>query len=268
MTSPRIGLAFSSLAILGSLILATGPATAEPILGTGLIRIDGTWATVKTLPNGSTVLTLNKEASGQWMGEIGRSLVPGVRDIDDRRLVSAWNELGHASGSGVQSTLTWNSVNNFESVELSDPSMTPRGHLRFVVDAEPSLPARMENVSVNISRSGATQARSYPLSITYAFTASTSARTYLQYAYVAEVSLNGSGVDCYEYTLLQSSPYATLPASVECGSVSFANTTSSMNLPNPNQSGDVLFNSTITTSGSPFPFTAVIASWTETGSPA
>jgi hypothetical protein len=268
MKSTRIGLVFSSIAILGSLIAATGPATAEPVLGTGLIRIDGDWANVKTLSNGSTVLTLNKEASGQWMGEIGRSLVPGVRDIDDRRLVSAWNEVGHANGSGVEATVTWNSVKNFDRVALSDPSMTPRGHLRFVVDANPALPARMENISVNITRSDAAQARSYPLSITYAFTASTSARTYLQYAYVAEVTLNGSGVNCYEYTLLQSAPNATLPASVACGSATFANSTSSMNLPNSNQSGDVFFNSTITASGSPFAFAAVIASWTETGSPA
>jgi len=56
------------------------------------------------------------------MGEIGRSLIPVVRDIDDRNLVQAWSAVGHGSHVDVESTC--------------------------------ELPARMEQTSVNISRAG------------------------------------------------------------------------------------------------------------------
>lgn len=69
----------------------------------------------QTLSTGVTILTLDKEASGQWMGEIGRSLLPVVRDI-------------------------------------GDPRMTPRGHLGFVVESGSELPLRLEKVSINITR--------------------------------------------------------------------------------------------------------------------
>lgn len=266
MKSSRIGLVVSSFAILGSLITGAGPASAEPNLGTGLIRFDGTWATVKTLTDGSTVLTLNKEATGQWMGEIGRSLVPVVRDIDDRRLVSAWNQVGHKSGFGVDATMTWNSLADFARVDLSDPSMTPRGHLRFVVDPDTELPARMENVSVNIARSDAIQTRSFPVNVNYALTATASASTSLQFAYVASVSLINSGMRCYEYTLSQQVPNSTLPANIACGSVAFTSSTSTMGLPTPSQTGHVFFSSTLSVSGSPFVFSGVIATWSVNGS--
>ena len=266
MNSRRIGSVVSVFAILGSLIAGAVPASAAPILGTGLIRIDGSWATVKTLSNGSTVLTLDKEASGQWMGEIGRSLVAGVRDIDDRGVVSSWEEVGYKSGVDIDATVTWNSLTNYERVDLRDPSMTPRGHLRFVVDADQVLPARMENVSVNIARSDSSKTRAFPVNDTYSLTATVSAQTDVPSADIAEVALKNMGTICYEYDLTQINLSASLPASLSCGSVSLTNSTSSMSLPGSFQAGNAVFFSTIVASGSSFTFSAVIATWTESGS--
>ncbi len=152
MKSLRSRLLFSVLGLIGFLGLGIVPAQAQPVLGTGLIRFDADWATVKTLPTGVTVLTLDKESSGQWMGEIGGSLEPVVRNIDDRNLVKAWDMVGHPSDAGVESTLTWNSTQNYQLVKLSAPSLTPRGHLRFVIEPGTDLPVRIEQVSVNITR--------------------------------------------------------------------------------------------------------------------
>gem|GEM_PF-1139486 len=272
MTRHRRGSLTSRLFIVAaaavSLLLVGGvPSQATPVVGTGLIRMDGTWATVKTLPSGSTVLTLNKEASGQWMGEVGQSRVPVVRDIKDKHLVDIWHKVGHASGVGVDATLTWGSAGNFELVTVSDPSITPRGHLRFVVEADPELPARMENISVNITRSDAPKLRAYPMSISFPLTANVDADTRLQFAYVAEVSLLNVGDNCYEYTLTQSAPYGVFPSTISCtDSLTFTSTTSTMLLPTPTAMGQVFFSSTMSASGSPFVYSGVIAQWAETGS--
>jgi len=103
------------------------PAHAALVLGPCLIRIDANWASVKTLPTGVIILTLGKEASGQWMGEIGSSMAPVVRNTNDGNLVKAWNLVGHTSDAGVESTLAWNSTQNYQLIEISSSSMTPRG---------------------------------------------------------------------------------------------------------------------------------------------
>lgn len=266
MTFHRVGLIASVVAISGSLFAGSATAHAAPIVGTGLIRFDATWATVKTLSDGTSVITLNKEASGEWMGEIGRSLVPGVRDLDDRDLVTVWENVGHRSGVGVDATVTWDSLAHAERVELSDPRLTPRGHLRFVVDADQELPARISNVTLNLARASGISARSFPLNETYSFTATTTATTTIPIPLNSQIAIRDSGLTCYEYTLIQSAPSLTLPASLTCNSVVFNNSTSSMSVPSPTEEGDVIFQSTITASGDSFQFSAIIASWSQSGS--
>lgn len=266
MIITRVGLIASIVAISASFFAGSATAHAAPVLGTGLMRVDANWATVKTLADGTSVITLNKEASGQWMGEIGRSLVPGVRDIDDRDLVTVWENVGHKNGVGVDATVTWDALAHAERVELSDPTLTPRGHLRFVVDANQELPARMSDVTLNLARAEGLKARSFPLNETYSFTATTTAATTIPIPLNSQVAIRDSGSTCYEYTLLQSVPSITLPANVTCNAVVLSNSTSSMSIPSPTKEGSVFFQSTITASGSTFPFAAVIASWSQSGS--
>lgn len=259
--------------LIGILGMGIAPAHSTPSLGTGLIRLDANWATVKTLTSGETVLTLDKEASGQWMGEVGDSLVPVVRDIDDRNLVKAWDALGHDSGVGVESTLTWSSANNFQLVQLGEPTLTPRGHLRFVLEsAEDSsaseLPVRLEKVSVNITRAHSLQNRSFPVNQSFYITATAALQTTNVYAYVATVNFSNAGPNCYSATLIQQAPLVTLPANLSCGTtLTFSSGTLTMSLPLPSGAkGNVFFNSNMIVSGSPFSFSGIVAQWTQTGS--
>ena len=264
---------FPMFALIGLLGIGIAPAHAAPSLGTGLIRIDADWATVKTLSNGEMVLTLDQESSGQWMGEVGSSLKPVVREIDDRNLVKAWDALGHDSGVGVESTLTWNSADNFQLLKLVEPSLTPRGHLRFVIepasDASVSeLPVRLEKVSVNITRAALPQTRSFPYSQNFSLTATAVIQTTNNFAYEASLMFQNAGTNCYTATLIQQAPMLTLPANFVCGpSLTFSSGTLTMSLPlTSGTKGNVFFTSAMIVSGSPFSFSGIVAQWSQTGS--
>lgn len=273
MTPPRSRFLVPVLALIGFLGMGIAPAHGAPSLGTGLIRIDAGWATVKTLSNGEMVLTLDQEASGQWMGEVGASLKPVVRDIDDRNLVKSWDALGHDSGVGVDSTLTWNSTDNFQLLKLGEPSLTPRGHLRFVIEpasdmSADELPVRLEKVSVNITRAALPQTRNFPYSQNFALTATAVIQTTNNFAYEASLMFLNSGTNCYTATTIQQAPVSQLPANLVCGtSLTFSSGTLTMSLPLPSGAqGNVFFTSTMIVSGSPFSFSGIVAQWTQTGS--
>jgi hypothetical protein len=268
MISQRGRIIISVLGLIGFLGSGIVPANAAPALGTGLVRFDANWATVKTLPTGKTVLTLDKDASGAWMGEIGRSPIPVVRDIDERNLVQAWSAIGHGSRVGVESTLTWNESDNFQLVKLSNPSVTTRGHLRFVVGDSSELPTRMEGVSVNINRAGLPQSRSFPVNQSFNLTATATAQTSNKNAFMANVTLSNAGPNCYLATLTQPAPKLNMPANLVCGNVTFSSGSLTMALPLPDgtKSGNVFLNTSMLVSGSPFLFSAVIAQWSQSGS--
>jgi len=260
-------------ALIGFLGIGIAPAHAAPALGTGLIRIDADWATVKTLSNGEVVLTLDQESSVQWMGEVGASLKPVVRDIDDRNLVKAWDALGHNSGVGVESTLTWNSAENYQLLKLGEPSLTPRGHLRFVIEPASDvsiseLPVRLEKVSVNINRAALPQVRSFPYSQSFSLTATAVIQTTNNYAYEASLMFKNSGTNCYTATIIQQAPVSQLPANLVCGSsLTFSSGTLTMSLPlTSGAKGNVFFNSAMIVSGSPFSFSGIVAQWSVSGS--
>ena len=258
---------FSLLGLIGFLGMGVTPAYANLELGTGLIRIDANWATVKTLPNGETVLTLNKEATGQWMGEVGQSLKPMVRNIDDRNVVQAWDKLGHSAGVGVESTLTWKSMENYQLVLLADPRITPGGHLRFVVESASELPVRMEQVSVNMSRADVPEGKGFPVVQRFNLTSTAIVQTTNSNAFMASLLFSNAGPNCYSVTLLQSAFEATLPANFVCGALTFVSGTLTMTLPMPSgPTGNVFFTTNMSVSGSPFSFSGIIAQWSQAGS--
>ena len=259
MKSTRVSLFVAVTAILGSMVVGIVPAQAASDLGTGLIRMDAGWASIKTLSDGSTVLTLDKEASGQWMGEVASSTTPVVRDIDDSRLVTAWNGFGH--GAEAAATVTWNSLANYQLIDLSDPSMTPRGHMRFVIDADANLPNRIENVSLNIHRAQQVQQRAFPYTSNFQITSTATTQSTNNFAYGAEVTFKDSGLSCYSITLSQPAPQGTLPANLNCDSVTYNSGSLTMTLPLGSQPGNVFLTSTMTVSGSPFQFAGVVAQW-------
>ncbi|MFY9230317.1 MAG: hypothetical protein WAO50_00225 [Candidatus Nanopelagicales bacterium] len=260
MALRRAGLLAAVLVLLSATVIGAMPSHAAPILGTGLVRMDGSWATVKTLGNGDTVLTLNKSASGQWMGEIGRSLVPGVRALSDKDLIDTWDQLGHAADDRVTSTLTWNDLTNVARLSLGAPQLSPRGHLRFLLEKADDLPARMENVTVNISRSDSATTRQFPVIETTNTTATSAALATIQGPYIAEIALQNLGVSCYSVALTQSAPSATF-WSIACGNVTFAGGTLAMTPPTVGQLGTVVLRTTIDASGTAFPYSGVIAQW-------
>ena len=249
--------------------MGLAPAQAAPALGTGLVRIDANWASVKMLPSGERVLTLDKEASGQWMGELDPSQSPVVRDIDDRDLVGNWDDLGHNAGVGVDSTLTWNSVDNHQMVHLGSPVLTPRGHLRFVL--EPSsegstieLPVRLEKVSINVHRASSPQYRALPLALPpYFVTNDALVQSTITSNYsTVEVMLMCDGTSVWSSTLNQSDPSQNIPSDLECASVVYESGTLKMTGPTISQAGNVLLNATVSVSdGSPYAFSAVVATW-------
>ncbi len=257
-----------TLAVIAACFLGFGsiaPAHADETIGSGLVRIDGDWATVKTLADGSSVLTLARDAAGQWMGEIGPDDQLTVRDIDDERLVRGWQTLGHRGDAGVAATLTWNRGTNYALVSVSRPQLTPRGHLRFTLAPGTKLPARLSDVDINIVRSQPLQPRSFPVTETFALTATTAAKTSLQFAIAATTTLSDSGLSCFSSTVTQSAPQVELPANLACGSVTFTTGDYTLTLPSATQQGTVFFASTMATSASTFNFNAVIASWTTSG---
>ncbi len=206
------------------------------------------------------------------MGEIGRSVKPVVRDIDDRNLVKAWDVLGHDSGVGVESTLTWNSLKNFQPEKLGDPVLTPRGHLRFVLEpakdsTASELPARLEKVSVNITRASALQSKSFPVSQNFQLTSTAIVQTTNTYAYEASMMFVNSALNCYSATLVQAAPSGSLPANLFCGStLTFSSGTLTMSLPLPTgANGYVVLNTNMIASGSQFSYYGIIAQWSQTG---
>lgn len=256
----------SVLSAVGLMVaLGAAPAHAGERLGTGLVRIDASWATVKTLADGAQVVTLDKNASGQWMGEVGPDQELRVRDINAERLVRAWDLLGHGGAQEVSATLTWDAGTSFSLVAVREPRITPRGHLRFELMPGAVLPARMSDMTINLARSDSRQNRAYPVSETYALTSTGSVGTYLPYAYTANETLSDSGLRCYELSVVQAAPVQSLPPNLSCGSLTFASGTFSLSLPSNIQNGSVLFVTTMTASGSTFPFNAVVASWPVSG---
>ncbi len=175
------------------------------------MRIDADSATIKTLPNGKKVLTLHKNASGQWLGEIGRSRKLAIRDIDDRNLVQAWDALGHDFGVGVASALTWNSEKDHQPVRLADPVLTPSGQLRFVIKqtenlSTSKLPTRLKKVGVNITRAPLRQNRSFPIVKTIWFTDSVALTTTVKSDVEASLVFSSDNSECFSSTLTAASP--------------------------------------------------------------
>jgi hypothetical protein len=262
MNSKRTSTIVAAL-LLGFVSIA--PASAEEALGSGLVRIDGTWATVKTLADGSSVLTLDKEATGQWMGEIGPDNQLSIREIDDERLVRAWNVLGHNGATGVNATVTWNRGGNYAALTISQPKLTARGHLRFTLSPDAALPARLSDVDINIARAQNLQTRSFPVTQNFAITSTSSTSTTLPFAYSATIALSDSGLRCFSSTVTQSAPQMQLPANLVCGSVTFNSGQYTMSLATSTQNGTVFFATTMAASGSTFSFSSIIASWTAGG---
>jgi hypothetical protein len=247
-------------------LTSVAPAQAANPLSNGLVRIDSSWATVKTLADDSLVVTFANSATGEWMGEVGPTNQLMVRDVDDEHLVRAWNDLGHSADTAIPATLTWNAGANFALVAVSDPRITPRGHLRFRINPGVDLPPRLEDVDINISRAATPQPRTFPTNETYALTSTAEIFTINKFAYTAEATINDSGINCYEATALQSAPIVQLPANLACETLTFTSGTFTMNLPLPTQNGTLLFSSSMLASGASFSFSAVVASWPESGS--
>lgn len=260
--SSVVAVCIASLFALSSV----APAQAANPLSNGLVRIDSSWATVKTLADDSRVVTFANSATGQWMGEVGPTDQLMVRDIDDEHLVRAWDELGHSADAAIPATLTWNAGVNFALIAVSDPQITPRGHLRFHINQSVDLPTRLEDADINISRAATPQARAFPSNETYALTSAAEILTINKFAYVAEATLNDSGINCYEGTALQTAPIVELPANLACETLTFTSGTLTMSLPLPTQNGTLFFSSLMQASGSSFSFSAVVASWPESGS--
>jgi hypothetical protein len=262
MKSSRV----AAVSIVSLFALASvAPAQAANPLSNGLVRIDSSWATVKTLADDSRVVTFANSATGEWMGEVGPTDQLMVRAVDDEHLVRAWDELGHSADAAISATLTWNAGANFALIAVSNPQVTPRGHLRFHLDPSVELPPRLEDVDINISRAATPQARAFPTNETYALTSAAEILTINKFAYGAEATINDSGINCYEVTALQSAPIVSLPANLACETLTFTSGTFTMSLPLPTQNGTLFFSSSMQASGSPFSFSAVVASWPESG---
>jgi hypothetical protein len=270
-------LVVSTLATIGGITSATAQEVAtqgsDPqvsnSIGHGLVRIDSSWATMKTLANGTRVLTFAKRASGQWMGEVGPEQSLMVRDINVKRLVRAWNRLGHNRQINVPATLTWNTGSDFTAITVSNPKVTPRGFLRFQLEPDAQAQPRMKDVTLNLSRAqprpAAIVAQSFPTTSNYTLTSTGSITTTNSFAYQASISLYDSNVRCYITTLSQPAPTQSLPANLKCGSITYTTGQFAMSLPSASKSGTVLFTSNMLVSGSPFTFNAIIATWTSTG---
>jgi hypothetical protein len=279
----RISFFVLALGLIASVGIGGAPAQAAPSLGTGLVRIDADWATVQTLSNGKRVLTLDKNASGQWLGGIGRSRRLAIRDVDDRNLVQAWNALGHGAGVGVASALTWNSGKDHKFVRLADPVLTPSGQLRFVIKQSENLsasklPTRLKKVGVNITRAPLRQNRSFPIVNTFHFTGSVALTTTVPRAAEASLVFSSDNTECFSSTLTTASPDYT-PVGV-CGpDLSFNGYYVTLTPATTEQDGDVYFkitttvrtqttngeNSTWTVKMQDFNYSGYAASWTYTG---
>jgi hypothetical protein len=279
MTFTRMvaALAVGTLATVGAIGVASAqevtPQGNDPqpanSIGHGLVRIDASWATSKTLADGSQVLTFAKRASGQWMGEVGPEQTLVVRDINVKRVARAWSRLGHKRATGVPATLTWNTGSNFTAVTVSDPKVTPRGFLRFRLASGAQAPDRMNDVTLNLARHVAGPAsivaQSFPVTSTYALSSTASVVTKNSYAIVASISLSDSGLTCYALTLTQPAPQVSLPNNLKCNTITYTTGQFTMSLPVGSQNGSVLFASNMLVSGSSFTFNAIVASWSQTG---
>jgi phage baseplate assembly protein gpV len=133
--------------------------------------------------------------------------------------------------------------------------------MRFVIDADANLPSRIENVTLNIHRAQQVQQRAFPFTSNFQMTSTATTQTTNNFAYGAAVTFKDSGLSCYSITLSQPAPQGTLPANLNCDSVTYNSGSLAMTLPLGSQPGNVFLNTTMTVSGGPFQFAGIIAQW-------
>lgn len=160
MRPPRLlsVLAAAGLVAASSLALGVAPASAagEGIgSGRALVRIDAPTATVVKTGKNSYRMILPPDSSGQWMGERtnaeGKTQVR-VGDVTAKKLSTKWTRFRYTS-KAVPSTLAWMTSDGPSSapVRLSQPKVTDAG-VRFDFTSPFTIPSRLQDVSINISR--------------------------------------------------------------------------------------------------------------------
>lgn len=171
---PGLSLRIAVVGVATVAVFAAGealvPVQAAPGSGIGsgraVIRIDSPKASVSQQGGDTYVLTMAKNASGQWMGErtnAGGKVTTRVGDLTAKQLVDGWDDFKYTE-AGVDATLTWNSKSprvKAASVHISQPRSTKAGVVVELTSQE-IIPAHLTNASLSISRAPGKGVRSLP----------------------------------------------------------------------------------------------------------
>ena len=130
------------------------------------LRVDGGTAYAKKIDRNRYTVRLPKGTDITWLGEAdGKPDQYGT--FTPTKLTKAWTRMGHRSGVGVQSTITWRAAGtdytSFVDALVSDPRINREGVLVFTArTARGSLPRVLPDFSFNISPAAKTP-RTYPI---------------------------------------------------------------------------------------------------------
>lgn len=155
-------MAAASAAALSLGLIALGSATSSASaagIGSGraLVRIDAPNATVSKNADGSYVLTVPANSTGQFFGErpdkSGKKSLR-VGDVSAKQLIRKWQDFRYTS-AGVPTTIAWNAkkASTMEGilVRLFKPTVTPEG-ITFRFTTKQYAPESLKDVTVNLQR--------------------------------------------------------------------------------------------------------------------
>lgn len=154
-------------------VLAPGVAAAKSLKpsGAALVHVggDGQTAYAREKSSRTFIVKAPTDAVVDWVG-----VVKGKGDrsgsYTPTQLVKAWKALGHRSGVGVQSTITWfpkaGGDMNFRSAKVSDPRINRSGELVFTArlndEVQGGLPSMLPDFGINIARAERQDRDDYP----------------------------------------------------------------------------------------------------------
>lgn len=165
LTAPSVGQAAPARDAVASSQKGSAFQKSSAMPTSAFLRVDGGTAYATKIDRNRYTVRLPKGTDITWLGEAG-----GKPDqwgtFTPAKLTKAWTRIGHRSGVGVQSTITWRAAGtdytSFVDALVSDPRINRDGVLVFTArTARGTLPKVLPDFSFNIS-STQERPRKYP----------------------------------------------------------------------------------------------------------
>lgn len=166
LTAPSVGQAAPAREAVASSQKGSAFQKSSAMPTNAFLRVDGGTAYATKIDRNRYTVRLPKGTDITWLGEAGGK--PNQwGTFTPTKVTKAWTRIGHPSGVGVQSTITWRAAGtdytSFVDALVSDPRINRDGVLVFTArTARGTLPKALPGFSFNISPA-MPASRAYPI---------------------------------------------------------------------------------------------------------